>query len=553
MMKNIIKSLLKSIIYFATLVSSIIYIIFRFTTIPNPKKYGILSLTFGIFNVIFELWEFFNFIMYFFNVLIQDKTSPKTPKVIIKEYPDIDVLIATYNEDEKILEETIKSCKEMDYPDKNKIHIYICDDGNRNSIKKLTEKHKINYITRDNNIDYKAGNYNNALSKINSPFVACFDADMCPTKNFLNKTLPFFFQNEKDKIGFIQLPQSFKTPDIFQYRFKLWNELPIEQDYFYHVIQIAKNQSNSVIFCGTNTLFNRKALDEVNGFSKGTISEDFATGMNIESKGYKCIAINDIEAYGINVDDIIGIIKQRSRWARGCIQILKNKNIFKINGLNFRQKLEYFSCISYWFFGVKRILSLVFPVIYPLFGIHIVICKPGKFLKFFLPQYLLKRFILDIIELHLRSSTWDKIYQTILGPIIGLEVIKELFGYGSTKFEVTDKNKNNDNNFGKLNLNLLYTNFFIFSINICSIVHCIYEIFRIKYDKLPFQNTVYICCIQQCVSNVFYLSISIIFLFHYENYDYSDFIPNNNEKYYYSLLPKIFFRNEQTTKKVKIF
>ena len=165
-MKKVIKSLLKSIIYFATLISSIIYIIFRFTTIPNPKKYGILSLTFGIFNVIFELWEFFNFIMYFFNVLIQDKTSPKTPKVKIKEYPEIDVLIATYNEDEKILEETIKSCKEMDYPDKNKIHIYICDDGNRNSIKKLTEKHKINYITRDNNIDYKAGNYNNALSKI---------------------------------------------------------------------------------------------------------------------------------------------------------------------------------------------------------------------------------------------------------------------------------------------------------------------------------------------------------------------------------------------------
>ena len=93
----------------------------------------------------------------------------------------------------------------------------------------------------------------------------------------------------------------------------------------------------------------------------------------------------------------------------------------------------------------------------------------------------------------------------------------------------------------------------MFSLNICSVVHCLYEIFTIKYDKLPFQNTVYICCIQQCVSNVIYLSISIIFLFHYENYDYSDFIPNNNEKYHYSLLPKIFFRNEQTTKKVKIF
>ena len=535
------KILIRTIIYFLSYISSIIYIIFRFIAIPNPKKYGVSSLLLGIFNLLLEIWEFFNFTMYFFNVLVQEKSSPKIPNVEIKEYPDIDVLIATYNEEEKLLEKTIKACKEMDYPDKKKLHIYICDDGNRDSIKKLTEKLNINYISRNNNKDYKVGNYNNALSQVKSPFIACFDADMCPTKHFLKTTLPFFFENPEEKIGFIQLPQSFITPDIFQYRFKLWNELPIEQDYFYHVIQIAKNSSNSVIFCGTNTLFNRKALDDVNGFSKGTISEDFATGMNIESKGYKCIAINNIEAYGVNVDDIIGMIKQRSRWARGCIQILKTKNIFKIEGLSFQQKLEYISCISYWFFGVKRILSLIFPVIYPLFGIHIVICEPTIFLIFFLPQYIFKRFILDITEGHLRSSTWDKIYQTIIGPIIGKEVLKELFGYGSTKFEVTDKNKKN-NNFDELNKSLIYTNFTFFSLNVCAIVHCIYEIFNDKYDKLPFLNTVYIVCIQQCLSNVFYLTISIIFLFHYENQDYSDFIPNNNEIYHYSLLPKIFYR-----------
>ena len=535
------KIIIRTIIYFLSYISSIIYIIFRFIAIPNPKKYGISSLLLGIFNLLLEIWEFFNFTMYFFNVLVQEKSSPKIPNVEIKEYPDIDVLIATYNEEEILLEKTIKACKEIDYPDKKKLHIYICDDGNRDSIRKLTEQLNINYISRNNNKDYKAGNYNNALSQVKSPFIACFDADMCPTKNFLKTTLPFFFENPEEKIGFVQLPQSFITPDIFQYRFKLWNELPIEQDYFYHVIQIAKNSSNSVIFCGTNTLFNRKALDDVNGFSKGTISEDFATGMNIESKGYKCIAINNIEAYGVNVDDIIGMIKQRSRWARGCIQILKTKNIFKIEGLTFQQKLEYISCISYWFFGVKRILSLIFPVIYPLFGIHIVICKPTIFLIFFLPQYIFKRFILDITEGHLRSSTWDKIYQTIIGPIIGKEVLKELFGYGSTKFEVTDKNKKN-NNFDELNKSLIYTNFTFFSLNVCAIVHCIYEIFNDKYDKLPFLNTVYIVCIQQCLSNVFYLTISIIFLFHYENQDYSDFIPNNNEIYHYSLLPKIFYR-----------
>ena len=55
----------------------------------------------------------------------------------------------------------------------------------------------------------------------------------------------------------------------------------------------------------------------------GTLSEDIATGMLIESKGYKCIAINDIEAYGLSTNDVDAFVKQRSRWARGCIQMLK--------------------------------------------------------------------------------------------------------------------------------------------------------------------------------------------------------------------------------------
>ena len=36
----------------------------------------------------------------------------------------------------------------MEYPDENKVHIYICDDSNRIEMKKLAEEMNINYITR---------------------------------------------------------------------------------------------------------------------------------------------------------------------------------------------------------------------------------------------------------------------------------------------------------------------------------------------------------------------------------------------------------------------
>ena len=80
------------------------------------------------------------------------------------------------------------------------------------------------------------------------------------------------------------------------------NKIPFEQDYFYHSIQIAKNKTNSVVYCGTNALFSRQSLKDANGFATGTLSEDIATGMIIESKGYKGIALNKIGAYGICVN-----------------------------------------------------------------------------------------------------------------------------------------------------------------------------------------------------------------------------------------------------------
>ena len=111
---------------------------------------------------------------------------------IIKNYPDIDILIVTHNQEEEILLNTINHCKKFSYPDKNTIHFYLCDDGQRNNIKKLYLDNEINYICRNDNNDAKAGNYNNASKIITSLFIAVFDADMAPNENFLITTLLFF-------------------------------------------------------------------------------------------------------------------------------------------------------------------------------------------------------------------------------------------------------------------------------------------------------------------------------------------------------------------------
>lgn len=533
------KNLFKFIFYTLTILLTFTYIIYRiFFTIPTTL--GIIALISSILVLFIEIWESLDFFAYYLNILCVKKTSPKIPDLSnITQYPDIDVLIATINEHESLLKNTITACKNMSYPDKSKIHIYICDDGNRANIKKLAENLGVNYLSRITNKNAKAGNYNHALNHITSPFVATFDADMAPTPNFLLTTLPFFFTGT-DEIGFVQLPQSFNNPDIFQLRFKLENKIPFEQDYFYHSIQIAKNATNSAIYCGTNALFSRKALNSCNGFAIGTISEDIATGMMIESKGYKCLALNNVEAYGTAVNDLSGFVKQRSRWARGCVQILKKYNILKNKGLSFKQKIEYLSCISYWFFGVRRMVYLLTPLLFSIFGIIIVDCNLTTFISIWLPTYILKRFTLDIFEGNKRSSTWNKIYETILTPVLCKEVLKEFFGFGNTKFEVTPKSSQNLK-MSKTNKQLLISHLVLLILNILGLIMCL---FRIKTSGI----TVYFLSLLWIISNIFYLTISVIFDSRVKCTASANFIPNKISVYKKLSVLGIFFNRNKLSK-----
>ena len=195
------KDFLKFMYYCILLILTITYIFYRiFFTIPT--KLGIVSLFFAILVLLVEIWEAFDFFIYFLNILIVKKSSPSVPTINNSDsnYPDIDIFIATVNEGETLLTNTITACKNMNYPNQNKLHIYLCDDGNRKNIKELANKMNINYITRTNNKNAKSGNYNNALRKTSSPYIVTFDADMAPEKDFLMKTIPFFLST-KEKIG----------------------------------------------------------------------------------------------------------------------------------------------------------------------------------------------------------------------------------------------------------------------------------------------------------------------------------------------------------------
>ena len=510
------KELIKRYIYFITIISSFVYLIFRtFFTIPISSSLGTL---FGTIVLIIEIIDFIFFIVYAINILMKDDTVPDKPKLLKKDYPELDVFIATINEDTDLVEGTIKACKEMKYPAKNKIHIYLCDDGRRKEMKSLCKKMNIHYIDRKDNKNAKAGNYNHALKKTKSPYIVVFDADMRPTADFLMKTVPYLFL--EDKIGFIQLPQNFSNPDIFQRNFKLINYIPLEQNYFYHRIQISRNSNNSAIFCGTNAIISREALEDIGGFATETITEDFATGLLIESHGFKGIALPYDEVYGKNVENISSLLKQKSRWCRGCIQTYNNYKIVTNKGLNIKQKVDYLSGIYYWFFGVRNIIYLLVPLLFIFFNIKIIQGNLLLFIILFLIQYILKRFIIDKLEDRKVSSTWNRLYEVILTPVIFIESLLEIIGIRKKKFEVTLKN--NSNNKSIKYYYLVLSHLFLFILNITGLY--------ISIEKSQMYNYIeFIIPIFWLSTNCIYLLFALIFDF--SNSESINEIENNRNTY----------------------
>ncbi len=428
-----------------------------------PVEYGMVSLVCGIIMLICEILagvETVSHLITTFKI-----TEPELPVIPDEMYPDVDVFIATHNEPLDVLYKTANGCKHMKYPDKSKVHIWFCDDGNRPSVAKLAADMGIGYQGLANNKLAKAGNLNNALSKTHGELIATFDADMIPTRNFLIKTVPYFYlpvmkklpdgtwvrksEDEIDpnfKVGFIQTPQSFYNPDLFQFNLYAEDRIPNEQDYFFREINVSRNGSNSPIYAGSNTLISREALEGVGGIATGTITEDFETGLHIQEAGYTCYATSDVYAHGLAPDTVDSLIKQRERWGRGCIFSLHRAHVFRDKKIPFKSRFSYFACELYWWSYLRRFVFMLAPILFTIFNVPVIICSPWEMIVFWLPSYLATILAMREFSSEIRNSRWSNIVDTVMFPYLIIPILMEALGFRKRNFHVTEKKRAVNNN-----------------------------------------------------------------------------------------------------------
>ncbi len=427
-----------------------------------PVYYGWLSIVFGILLFLSEAIAMLEVIVQYINV--SKYCVPPLPVIPEAWYPDVDVLVATHNEPVSLLFKTVNAAKYLDYPQPSKVHIYVCDDGMRPEVAEFAREMDVGYIGFSDNKHAKAGNLNNAMANTVSPLVVTVDADMILRHEFLLKTVPYFFlpklkqdkagtwlertPEESDpayKIGFIQTPQSFYNPDLFQYNLYQEMDLPNEQDFFFQDINVGRNASNSAIYAGSNTVLSRQALEEAGGFATETVTEDFETGMKIQSAGYTTYAVPSVLAHGMAPLTIKSLLSQRKRWARGCIQSIRKAKIVTSKSINFAQKLSYILTATYWWSFFRRLIYIISPLLFVLLGIRVVDATVWSILIVWVPTHLIYRQALKKLSGDRRNQHWSNVFDTILCPFLVLPVLLETLGIKQRKFVITKKTRDHVN------------------------------------------------------------------------------------------------------------
>jgi cellulose synthase (UDP-forming) len=251
------------------------------------------ALWFAIPLALAETFAYIGLVLFTFNLWkVWDYPKQPPPRVIgdVADNPGdedrliaVDVFLTTYSEEEELVRLSIRDAKAMRYSNPIDLRIHVLDDGRRPAMRAVAEEEGVNYITRTNNIGFKAGNLRNAMEHTSGDFIIICDADTRLFPTFLEHTLGYF--RDKD-VAWVQTPQWFfdipegvslpkywsrKAGRVGNYFGKAVEKVigpvqigadPFVSDpqMFYDVLMRRRNWANASFCCGAGSVHRREAV-----------------------------------------------------------------------------------------------------------------------------------------------------------------------------------------------------------------------------------------------------------------------------------------------------
>lgn len=261
-----------------------------------------------------------------------------------EEVPFVTIQLPVYNE-MYVMERLLDNIAKIDYP-KDKLEIQVLDDSTDETVKTThdqVEKLKltgldIQHITRTDRSGFKAGALKEGLKDAKGEFIAIFDADFLPNKNWLKRTIPYF---KDKKIGVVQT----RWGHINRNYSLLTKIQAFALDAHFTLEQVGRNSKGHFInFNGTAGVWRKECIIDAGNWEGDTLTEDLDLSYRAQLKNWKFKYLEDVETPAELPVVISAARSQQFRWNKGGAEnfrkmlwkVIKSKNIStktKVHGL----------------------------------------------------------------------------------------------------------------------------------------------------------------------------------------------------------------------------
>lgn len=284
----------------------------------------------SFYTAAFYVFSFISvYIQIFFLVTFLEKKrhivhNPENLK--LKYYPTITIAVPVYNEEATIIN-TVKSLLSLDYP-KDKIKIYIVDDGSRDKTWEIVQEFANNpnvlLFQKENGGKHTAVNL--AIEKTDSEFFGCLDSDSMVHPQALKRILKYF---EKDPATMAVAPSIivYNPKNILQYA------QGIEYDMSVYTKKMLGFMGGIHVAPGPFSIFRKKVFDELGNYRKAHNTEDQEIALRMQEHGYKIDHCPDAYVYTNTPNSVAKLYRQRLRWIYGFI-----KNLIDYRRLLFKKE-----------------------------------------------------------------------------------------------------------------------------------------------------------------------------------------------------------------------
>ncbi len=241
------------------------------------------------------------------------------------ELPFVTIQLPIFNE-QFVIDRLIEACCRLDYP-RDRFEIQVLDDSTDETVKVASdiveryaagfagmEPQPIVYLHRANRHGYKAGALDKGLNVARGEFVAIFDADFVPPREWIMRVIHHFAEPE---IGMVQTRWTHLNRN---YSFMTQVEAILLDGHF--VLEHGGRSRAGVFFNfnGTAGMWRRKTIAEAGGWQHDTLTEDTDLSYRAQMVGWKFKYLQDVECPAELPIEMTAFKTQQARWAKGLIQ-----------------------------------------------------------------------------------------------------------------------------------------------------------------------------------------------------------------------------------------